>query len=87
MEETNAPMMDAMKSVDNESLWSVPCKNETQSMMRQMLGEAASGEEKQALTVTPLSTLKPDLYRSTSPPLIANLEAGCNRLSSQTIRR
>jgi hypothetical protein len=39
---TNAPMMDAMKSVDSEPLWSILDEKGTQTMMRQVLGEAGS---------------------------------------------
>jgi hypothetical protein len=38
----NAPMMDAMKSVDSEPLWSILDQKGTQTMMRQVLGEAGS---------------------------------------------
>jgi hypothetical protein len=37
---TNAPMMEAMTSVDSEPLWSILDKKGTQTMMRQVLGEA-----------------------------------------------
>jgi hypothetical protein len=39
---SNAPMMDAMKSVDSEPLWSILDQKGTQTMMRQILGEAGS---------------------------------------------
>jgi hypothetical protein len=39
---TNGPMMDAMKTVDFEPLWSVLDKKGTQTMMRMVLGEAGS---------------------------------------------
>jgi len=39
---TNQPVMDSMRSVDNESLWSVLDQKGTQTMMRQVLGEAGS---------------------------------------------
>ena len=39
---TNAPMMDAMKTVDSEPLWSILDQKGTQTMMRQILGEAGS---------------------------------------------
>jgi hypothetical protein len=39
---TNGPMMDAMKTVDWESLWSILDQKGTQTMMRQVLGEAGS---------------------------------------------
>ena len=39
---TNASMMDAMKSVDSEPLWSILDQKGTQTMMRQILGEAGS---------------------------------------------
>ncbi|MFZ1083566.1 MAG: hypothetical protein WAN35_01225 [Terracidiphilus sp.] len=40
---TNAPMMDAMKSVESEPLWSILDKKGTETMMKQILGEAGSG--------------------------------------------
>jgi hypothetical protein len=39
---SNASMMDAMKSVDSEPLWSILDQKGTQTMMRQVLGEAGS---------------------------------------------
>jgi hypothetical protein len=39
---TNGPMMEAMKSVDSEPLWSILDQKGTQTMMRQVLGEAGS---------------------------------------------
>ncbi len=39
---TNGPMMDAMKTVDSEPLWSILDQKGTQTMMRQVLGEAGS---------------------------------------------
>ena len=39
---TNAPMMDAMKAVDSEPLWSILDQKGTQTMMKQVLGEAGS---------------------------------------------
>ena len=39
---TNGPMMDAMKTVDSEPLWSILDQKGTQTMMKQMLGEAGS---------------------------------------------
>ena len=39
---TNAPMMDAMKTVDSDPLWSILDDKGTQTMMRQVLGEAGS---------------------------------------------
>ena len=39
---TNAPMMDAMRSIDSEPLWSILDKAGTQTMMKQVLGEAGS---------------------------------------------
>jgi hypothetical protein len=39
---TNAPMMDAMKSVDNEPLWSVLDEKGTRFMVHQLLGNAGS---------------------------------------------
>ena len=41
----NAPMMDAMKSVDSEPLWSILDKKGTQTMMGQILAEAGSGAD------------------------------------------
>ena len=39
---TNAPVMDSMRSVDSEPLWSVLDQKGTQTMMKQILGEAGS---------------------------------------------
>ncbi|MGB7547739.1 MAG: hypothetical protein WBM14_08315 [Terracidiphilus sp.] len=39
---SNGPMMDAMKSVDDEPLWSILDQKGTQTMMKQVLGEAGS---------------------------------------------
>jgi hypothetical protein len=39
---TNSTMMDAMRSVDSEDLWSVLDQKGTQTMMKQVLGEAGS---------------------------------------------
>lgn len=39
---TNGPMMDAMQSVDSEPLWSILDQKGTQTMMKQILGEAGS---------------------------------------------
>jgi hypothetical protein len=39
---TNATMMDAMKTVDSAPLWSILDEKGTQTMMRQVLGEAGS---------------------------------------------
>lgn len=39
---TNSALMDAMKSVDQSSLWSVLDQKGTQTMMKQVLGEAGS---------------------------------------------
>jgi len=39
---TNGPMMDAMKTVDAEPLWSILDEKGTQTMMRQVLGEAGA---------------------------------------------
>lgn len=39
---TNAPMMDAMKSIDYSPLWSILDQKGTQTMMKQILGEAGS---------------------------------------------
>ncbi|HUB30131.1 MAG TPA: hypothetical protein VL967_10550 [Terracidiphilus sp.] len=39
---TNSPMMDAVKTVEGEPLWSVLDQKGTQTMMRQILGEAGS---------------------------------------------
>ncbi len=39
---TNGPMMDAMRSVDSEPLWSILDGKGTQTMMRQLLGEAGA---------------------------------------------
>ena len=39
---TNGPMMDAMRSVDSEPLWSVLDKKGTEVMMKQVLGQAGT---------------------------------------------
>ncbi len=39
---TNSPIMDAMRSVESEPLWSILDQKGTQTMMRQILGEAGS---------------------------------------------
>ncbi len=39
---TNGPMMDAMRTVDSSPLWSILDQKGTQTMMRQLLGEAGS---------------------------------------------
>jgi hypothetical protein len=39
---TNGPMMNAMQSVDSEPLWSILDNKGTQTMLRQLLGEAGS---------------------------------------------
>ncbi|MGA9670505.1 MAG: hypothetical protein WBQ94_14925 [Terracidiphilus sp.] len=39
---TNSSMMDAMKTVDSDALWSILDEKGTQTMMRQVLGEAGS---------------------------------------------
>jgi len=39
---TNGPVMDSMRSVDSEPLWSVLDQKGTQTMMKQVLGEAGS---------------------------------------------
>jgi hypothetical protein len=39
---TNSPIMDAMKTVEAEPLWSILDQKGTQTMMRQILGEAGS---------------------------------------------
>jgi len=39
---TNSTMMDAMKSVDSEDLWSILDQKGTQTMMKQILGQAGS---------------------------------------------
>ena len=39
---TNTAMMDAMKTVDSEPLWSILDEKGTQTMMRQVLGEAGT---------------------------------------------
>jgi hypothetical protein len=40
---TNTPLMDAMRSVDSEPLWSILDKKGTQTMLKQVLGEAGAG--------------------------------------------
>ena len=46
---TNGPMMDAMKTVDYEPLWSILDQKGTQTMMRQVLGEAGSVTDYEAV--------------------------------------
>ena len=50
---TNAPMMDAMQSVDSEPLWSILDKTGTQTMMKQVLGEAGSVTDFESVTQAP----------------------------------
>jgi hypothetical protein len=40
---TNDPIMDAMKTVDSEPLWSILDQKGTQTMMKQVLGSAGAG--------------------------------------------
>lgn len=53
---TNSPMMSAMHSVDSEDLWSILDSQGTQTMMRQILGQAGS--------VTNFDTVKKRLQQS-----------------------
>ena len=53
---TNSPMMSAMRSVDSEDLWSILDSQGTQTMMRQVLGQAGS--------VTNFDTVKKRLQQS-----------------------
>lgn len=53
---TNSSMMDAMKTVDSEPLWSILDEKGTQIMMRQVLGEAG--------TVTDFETVRKRLLAS-----------------------
>jgi hypothetical protein len=46
---TNAPMIDAMQAVDAEPVWSILDENGTQSMMRQLLGDAGSLTDSEAV--------------------------------------
>ena len=46
---TNGPMMAAMKTVDYEPLWSILDQKGTQTMMRQVLGEAGSVTDYEAV--------------------------------------
>lgn len=39
---TNTPIMDAMRSIDSQALWSILDQKGTQTMMKQILGEAGS---------------------------------------------
>jgi hypothetical protein len=55
---TNAPMMDAMKTIDTESLWSILDQKGTQTMMKQVLGEAGAG------SVTDYDTVRKRLQSS-----------------------
>jgi hypothetical protein len=55
---TNAPMMDAMKTIDTASLWSILDEKGTQTMMKQVLGEAGAG------SVTDYDTVRKRLQTS-----------------------
>ena len=55
---TNPPMMDAMRAVDSEPLWSILDKKGTQTMLKQVLGEAGAG------SVTDLETVSKRLDAS-----------------------
>ena len=55
---TNNTMMDAMKTVDTASLWSILDEKGTQTMMKQVLGEAGAG------SVTDFDTVKKRLQGS-----------------------
>lgn len=55
---TNNAMMDAMKSVDTESLWSILDEKGTQTMMKQVLTEAGAG------SVTDYDTVRKRLQSS-----------------------
>jgi hypothetical protein len=55
---TNNTMMDAMKTVDTASLWSILDEKGTQTMMKQVLGEAGAG------SVTDLDTVQKRLQGS-----------------------
>src|SRR5580692_2927510 len=55
---TNVSMMDAMKTVDTASLWSILDEKGTQTMMKQVLGEAGAG------TVTDFDTVRKRLQSS-----------------------
>lgn len=55
---TNNSMMDAMKSVDTASLWSILDEKGTQTMMKQVLGEAGAG------SVTDFDTVRKHLQAS-----------------------
>ena len=51
------PMMDAMHTVDSEPLWSILDKKGTQTMMRQVLGEAGSVTDFEAVKKAPADLL------------------------------
>jgi hypothetical protein len=55
---TNGSMMDAMKTVDTASLWSILDEKGTQTMMKQVLGEAGAG------SVTDFDTVRKRLQSS-----------------------
>jgi len=55
---TNNTMMDAMKTVDTESLWSILDDKGTKTMMKQVLGEAGAG------SVTDFETVQKRLQAS-----------------------
>jgi hypothetical protein len=77
---TNASLMDAMKSVDSEPLWSVLDQKGTQTMMKQVLGEAGSMTDYESMQKRLLASwysmnfqhgVKFDLTISTSDTLAA----------------
>ena len=55
---TNNSMMDAMRTIDSASLWSILDEKGTQTMMKQVLGEAGAG------SVTDFDTVKKRLQTS-----------------------
>lgn len=78
---TNAAMMDAMKSVDSQPLWSILDRKGTQFMMRQVLGSAGSVTDFEAVNKRLLSSwysmdfehgARFDLTVSTGDPFVAS---------------
>jgi hypothetical protein len=77
---TNASLMDAMRAVDSEPLWSVLDQKGTQTMMKQVLGEAGSMSDYESMQKRLLASwysmnfqhgVKFDLTISTSDTLAA----------------
>jgi hypothetical protein len=70
---TNSSIMDAMRSVDSEALWSILDQKGTQTMMKQVLGEAGSVADFESASVcsspgTRWTSLTASSSTSPSPP-------------------